>query len=146
LASLEKKFAGEPFVPAAKETLPMLEARAETSRKFRWELERIQGAIGKSQRERGRFFFENIELPATVDRLNTLAAIALVKAMSEPDGARTLSYCRTALNHLNDLDQSLKRAERTPFENWYGPTWIRERTQALYEPRVRLTRLLQKFG
>jgi hypothetical protein len=144
LNSLERKFAGQTFVPAAPETLPMLEARAEASRKYRWELERIQGTIGRSQPEKSRFFFENIELPASIDRLNTLAAIALVKAMSELSRTRALALCQTAMNHLNDLHSHLKRAERPPFEGWYGPTWIRERTQVLVEPRIRLAQLLQK--
>jgi hypothetical protein len=144
LASLEKKFAGEAFVPAAKETLPMLEARADASRKLRWELERVQAIVSKSKPSQSRFFFENIELPANVDRLNTLAAIALVRAMAEPNRGRALALCRTAMNHLNDLRTQLMLAERPPFGNWYGPTWIRERTQVLVEPRLRLEALLAK--
>jgi len=145
LGSLEKKFASEPFTPAAKETLPMLELRAKASVRLQSELARVQSIVFRSNPSRSRFFFENIELPAAIDRLNTLAAIDLVKAMAEPDRSRTRSLCVSAKGRLDELGSLLRRAERPPFQKWYGPTWIRERTQVLVEPRLRLTALLEKY-
>ena len=145
LASLEKKFAGEPFTPAAKETMPMLEVRAKSSHRLQSELARIKSISARRGPSKSRFFFENIELPAAIDRLNTLAAIDLVNAMAEPDRARTRALCVSAKGRLDELGSLLRRAERPPFQNWYGPTWIRERTQVLVEPRLRLTALLERY-
>ena len=138
--SLIKKFSDQPFEPAAKDTLPMLNQRQVQSLKL---LRMIQGAkSGIRDPEKARFFFENIELPAAIDRLNCAAAIKLVQAMSEPDRKRAELLCRSAKSDLDILDGLLRRAERPPFERWYGHTWINERTNVLVKPRNEVIRLL----
>lgn len=63
--------------------------------------------------------------PATAtERLNTEAALHLVTAMAESG--------RDAA-----LDLLLRRAERPPFDGWYGPTWITQRNDVLVTPRTR---------
>ncbi len=138
--SLVKKFMGEKFEPAAKETLPMLERRLAVSKALLKDIRRAKSGI--SEAEQARFFFENIELPAAIDRLNCAAANKLVRAMSEVDRAKAIMLCHGAKADLDALDRMLRRAERPPFERWYGHTWINERTNVLVRPKQEVDRLL----
>ena len=138
--SLDKKLRGEKFAPALAETLPMLLARAQHSEELRTALDVAKKYIKDAGRQ--RLFFENLELPAEIDRLNCAAAIKLVRAMSEPSRETTLALCKSALKDLDDLQSLLRKAERSPFQDWYRETWIAERNWALVQPRTVLKRLL----
>jgi hypothetical protein len=144
IGSLVKRFAGEEFSPAMPETLPTLLDRQKRHNDFH--------ALCKAAEERitddteRRFFFENLELAGDIDRLNTEAAILLVEAMPEPDIENAKSMCYRALVPLDELDVELRRAERWPFESWYGPTWIEHRTNALVTPRRELVEMLASLS
>ncbi len=140
LRSLESKFAGRPFAPALPDTLPVLRERHARQVLLLALLERARAKIAEPAA--GRFFFENLELAAAIDRLNTEAALHLVTAMAEPDRDAALDLCRRALVPLDELDLLLRRAERPPFDGWYGPTWITQRNDVLVTPRRALTVLL----
>jgi hypothetical protein len=140
LGSLEKKFKGERFDPALPETLPTLKARAVKQAKLLEALDAARTQI--VDEEHRKFFFDNLELPSAIDRLNTEAAILLVEAMAQPDREKALEMCRRALVSLDELEQHLRRAERWPFEGWYGPSWIGPRHRDVYQPRQTLIRLL----
>ncbi len=140
LASLEKKLHGEVFTPAMKETMPALLDRSTRQAALETLLERTRTAITSAPV--ARFFFENLELAAAIDRCNTSAAILLVRAMDAEGRAASLDLCRQALVELDQLDLLLRRAERPPFTNWYGPTWIAPRNVDLVEPRRLLIGLL----
>jgi hypothetical protein len=142
--SLRRKFHGEPFAPAMPETLPTLKERYAAHGELTAALDEAREAIPAGQAQ--RFFFENLELAAAIDRLHTESAILLVTAMSEPDRERALALCLRALPPLDALDELLRRAERWPFDTWYGPSWIRWRNRKLVFPRQELIKLLHEFA
>jgi hypothetical protein len=90
------------------------------------------------------FFFENLGLAAAMERLLTEAALLLASAMTEPDRDRAYDACVRALLPLDELDLLLRRAERGPFEGWYGITWIAARNRMLVYPRRELVSLLRE--
>ena len=92
--------------------------------------------------EQQRFFFENLGVAAAMDRLPSRAAVLLVQAMDEGDREKVLELCRRALVPLDELDLALRKAERWPFDGWYGPSWIRPKTEHLVSPRRELIDLL----
>lgn len=139
--SLQKKLKGETFAPARSDTLLQLEARRKSQADLKARIDEAAKQIPFPEAQ--RFFFENLGLAADIDRLPTEAAIDLVNAMSEPDRDRSYSLCLQALVPLDTLETELRRAERWPFEGWYGPSWIGARNQMLIDPRLGLIRLLQ---
>lgn len=144
IPSLRLKFQGKPFTPAQAETLPTLRQRQALTRRMTALLEAARAEIqGPLQR---RFFFENLELPAAIDRLTTEAGVLLVEAMSEPDRGEALRLCRDALAPLRRLETLLQRANRPPFEHWYGPSWTTPRDEKIVLPKARLEALLREFG
>jgi hypothetical protein len=140
VASLAKKFRGEQFVPADRETLPMLNARIAAAEALAKSIADVKGRIRSY--EKRRFYFESVELPVAVDRFNCRAAALLVEAMSEVDRAKSIEMCRAAAGILDRLDGLLRQAERPPFERWYGETWIAERSRAIVWPRRELAKLI----
>jgi hypothetical protein len=142
--SLRKKFGGEVFTPAMLETLPTLKKRYAAHAELKAALDQAREAIPTGQAR--RFFFENLELAAAMDRLHTESAILLVSAMSEPDHERTLALCLRALPPLDELHGLLRQAERWPFDAWYGPTWVKWRNRKLVYPRQELIKLLREFA
>jgi hypothetical protein len=62
--------------------------------------------------------------------------------MSEPGREAILALCKSSLKDLDALQLLLKKAERSPFQDWYRETWIAERSWALVQPRTVLKRLL----
>ncbi len=140
VGSLQKKFAGQSFSPAMPDTLPNLLARRVTSQHLSLLLATAREKL-KSEQER-RFFFENVELPAAMDRLPTLAGISLVEAMTEPNRNISISKCKAAMEPLKELSVLLRKAERPPFERWYGRTWISERNNLVVDPIEQLESLL----
>jgi hypothetical protein len=126
------------------ETLPTLKRRYAAHGKLKTLLDEARAAMPAGQAQ--RFFFENLELAAAIDRLPTESAILLVKAMSEPDRERAVALCLRALPPLDELDELLRRAERWPFDTWYGPTWNKWRNRKLVFPRQELIKLLREFA
>lgn len=120
--SLQKKLAGQPFGGALPETLPMLEQRAA---QYETAMKDVAAASAQMDARQQQFFFEHVTLGLLMDYRPTQAALLLVKAMNEPDRDKCLALCRQALVPLAQLERELARAERPPFERWYGVTWIR---------------------
>lgn len=140
IPSLRLKFEGKPFAPAQPDTLPTLLARQKTLRALAKAIERARDSIlGDLPR---RFFSENLELAAAIDRLTTEAAVLLVTAMSE-EPEEAFASCKEALKHLERLQNMLLRANRPPFYQWYGPSWTVQRNQHIVLPRTRLQVLLR---
>ncbi len=140
LSSLEKKLRNEPFTPAMPETLPTLIERTEMQASVQRVCYQAETMV-RNAVER-RFLFENLSLAAAMDRLPTLAAVQLVEALSAKDKAETMERCRRALVYLDELQTELQRANRPPFEGWYGPSWTEPRDIQLVLPRYRLSKLL----
>ncbi len=144
IPSLRLKFQGKSFVPANPDTLPTLLARRTVLAKLAATLDKARATMrGDLQR---RFFFENLELAAAIDRLTTEAGVLLVTAMSEGVNAKSLQMCRNAMTHLDRLETLLQRSNRPPFEHWYGPSWTGQRDSQIVLPRTRLRALLREFG
>jgi len=141
--SLRKKFRGEAFTPALPETLPTLKERHAAHGELKAALDEARKLIPAAHAR--RFFFENLEIAAAMDRLHTESAILLVSAMSEPDREQALALCLRALPPLDELHGLLRRAERWPFDTWYGPTWIKWRNRKLVFPRQEVIKLLREF-
>ncbi|MES2465034.1 MAG: glycosyl hydrolase 115 family protein [Armatimonadota bacterium] len=142
--SLGKKFRGEPFPPARPETLPNLTDRHAKQMTLLARISEAEKAIPPG--EARTFFFENLTLAAAMDRLPTEAALLLVPAMTEPDRDRAYDRSLRALLPLDRLDLLLRRAERSPFEGWYGLSWIGTRNRLLVYPRRELVTLLEAAG
>jgi hypothetical protein len=142
VSSLHLKFRGEPFVPARPETLPDLKTRHSAQIVLQGQIAAAEKRIPAGEPQ--TFFFENLGLPASMDRLPTEAALLLVPAMTEPDRDRAYAQCLQALLPLDTLDLLLRRAERPPFEDWYGISWINTRNRLLVYPRRELVGLLQE--
>jgi hypothetical protein len=120
--SLIKKFAGQKFAPANKETLPTLRERHERYQQAFKILDRASAKMTRAQRQ---FFFDNCELPLRITGRHTEAAMILVQAMSEPDRDQAWAMCEKAMKPLEQLELEILRAEHPPFEGWYGNTFIR---------------------
>ncbi|MCO5297826.1 MAG: glycosyl hydrolase 115 family protein [Fimbriimonadaceae bacterium] len=144
IPSLRLKFEGKPFAPAQPDTLPTLLARQLLTRRLEARVAEGRAAIRDDLAR--RFYFENLELAAAIDRLTTEAGVLLVSAMAEPDRNKALRRCREALVPLEHLEALLQRANRPPFEHWYGPSWTVQRDNHIVLPRVRLEALLREFG
>lgn len=144
IPSIRLKFQGKPFVPAQADTLPTLLRRRETTRRLATLLAEGRAAIRGDLRR--RFYFENLELAAAIDRLTTEAGVLLVTAMAEPARTKALQLCRDALAPLERLEALLQRANRPPFEHWYGASWTVQRNSHILLPRTRLEALLREFG
>ncbi|MBE7561067.1 glycosyl hydrolase 115 family protein [bacterium] len=124
VGSLQKKFRGESFVPAQAATLPTLRTRLSMYEEALPVVGRAADRMGNAERQ---FFFENCALGLLIDYRPTVAAIALVEAMSEPDLEKAWGMCVAARAPLEQLELDLLWAERPPFAGWYAPTWIRPR-------------------
>jgi len=143
--SLMKKFAGQEFTPANRETLPTLRARHE---KYKEAFELLDRARAKMDRAQRQFFFENCELPLRITGRHTEAAIALVQAMSEPDRGKAWALCEQAMPPLEQLEIEILRAERPPFAQWYCNTFIRHEHTGLnpHKPYLALRAFLSSGG
>jgi len=138
--SLRLKLTGKTFTPARMDTLPTLLLRRTGHRSLLKRLARARDLIENPGAR--RFFFENLELAAAMDRLSTEAGTLLVEAMAAPDLVKARRMCFRALPFLDELDILLRKAERPPFTGWYGPTWIRQRTRKLVTARAEVVKLL----
>jgi hypothetical protein len=141
-ASLRLKFRNEPFEPARPETLPDLKARHAKQVVLQSQIAEAEKLIPPG--EARTFFFENLGLAAAMDRLPTEAALLLVPAMTEPDRERAYARSVRALLPLDRLDLLLRRAERWPFDGWYGITSINTRNRLLVYPRRELVSMLEE--
>jgi hypothetical protein len=136
LDSLMKKFAGEAFSPANKETLPTLQER---DRRYAEAFKVLDRARAKMTRAQRQFFFDNCELPLRITGRHTRAALLLVQAMSEPDRGKAWSLCEQAMEPLEQLELEISRAEHPPFADWYRNTFIRHEHTGLNPHRPYLT-------
>jgi hypothetical protein len=140
--SLGKKFRGEPFPPARPETLPELKTRHAAQVTLLAQITEAEKLIPPGEAQ--TFFFENLGIAAAMDRLPTEAALFLVPAMTEPSLERAYDRSLRALLPLDELDLLLRRAERWPFDGWYGITSINTRNRVLVYPRRALVSALQE--
>jgi hypothetical protein len=140
--SLRLKFRNEPFLPARPETLPELKTRYAAQVVLQSQITEAQKRIPPGEAQ--TFFFENLCIAAAMDRLPTEAALHLVPAMTEPDRERAYAAGVRALLPLDELDLLLRRAERWPFEGWYGITSINVRNRLLVYPRRELVSVLRE--
>ncbi|HVV02446.1 MAG TPA: glycosyl hydrolase 115 family protein, partial [Verrucomicrobiae bacterium] len=145
LNSLVKKFAGQRFAPARAETIPKLtdlDARCARA------LAPAERAASRMDRAERQFFFENCELPLRILQRQTRAALLLLQAMDEPDSAKAWSLCENAMPPLEKLETELARAERPPFERWYGETFVRKADSGLdlHRPYKALRAFLSSGG
>lgn len=143
LPSLRKKLSGEAYPPLRSETLPALRERLENHRQLEALLSTAREAI--KDRQARVFFFENLELAAAIDRLPTESALRLLEAFEAESHDATLNAASRALAPLGELERLLHRANRWPFDTWYGPSWVRERNWKLWKPREELIKLLREF-
>ncbi|HEX7008640.1 MAG TPA: glycosyl hydrolase 115 family protein [Phycisphaeraceae bacterium] len=145
LDSLIRKFAGEPFPPAAADTLPTLKARDERYREVFELIDAVRAELNPMQQQ---LFFEHVELPLRVTWRHTQAAILLVEAMAEPSLDRAWAMCQEAMKPLEQMEIEILRAERPPFERWYAKTFIRHEHTGLnlHRPYESLRAFLSSGG
>ena len=122
LNRLDKKFSKEPFDYFYPEDRFLEKRNALMELAF----ERIECAKKKMTTEQERFFSENVELGLLFDWRPTQAALILNQALEEPDLNKAWQLCQRALSPLEQLENEIVLAERTPFEGWYGLTEARK--------------------
>jgi glycosyl hydrolase family 115 (putative glucuronidase) len=122
LAALDAKADGKPVTPFAPDLASSLEQRRRAREAV---LETIATASAKMTADRQQYFYEHVTFPLVLDGRQTKAAIALIKAVAEPDATAARKWCFSAFDELQALEADIRRAERPPFENWYRKTWIR---------------------
>jgi hypothetical protein len=142
--SLVKKFTGESFSPANRDTLPTLKER---QARYQTALKTYQSASSKMDRAQRQFFLEQM-LPLLTTARHTDAAVMLVQAMSESDNAKSFAMCQEAMKPLEQLELDIARTERPPFEGWYRPTYIRHQHTGLniHAPYLSLRAFLSSGG
>ena len=122
LAALDAKFDGKPFTPIASDVAVSLEQRSQAYQAL---FETTASASAKMTADRQQFFYEHVSFPLLIDWRQSKAAVALIKAIAEPDAAAARKLCFLAFDDLKALENDIKRAERPPFDGWYRKTWIR---------------------
>ena len=122
LAALDAKFAGKPFTPIASDVAVSLEQRSQA---YQTLFQTTASASAKMTADRQQFFYEHVSFPLLIDWRQTKAAVALIKATTEPDALAARKLCFLAFDELTALEDDIRRAERAPFDGWYRKTWIR---------------------
>ena len=79
----------------------------------------------KMSPQQKEFFHDNVRLGLSIDYYPTQTALMLEEALETPDNAKSLALIRQTLPILEVMEKDIRRAERSPFEGWYRPTWIR---------------------
>jgi len=122
LAALDAKFDGKPFTPIAPDAAASLEQRSQAYQEL---FQTTASASAKMTADQQQFFYEHVSFPLLIDWRQSKAAVALIKALAEPDAAAARRLCFLAFDDLKALEDDIKRAERPPFDGWYRKTWIR---------------------
>jgi hypothetical protein len=65
--------------------------------------------------------------------------------MSTESVEAAYDMCLRALVPWVHLERELFKAERWPFDTWYGTSWVRERNWKLWKPREELLELLRDY-
>ena len=113
---------GQPGAISIAEVRQKLEVRAEEYRRATELADHAAETMDPAQR---RFFFEHAVVGLLVDYRPTQSALLALSALETQDGARRRQLLEAAGVPLEKLDMELRRAERAPFEGWYGATWLR---------------------
>jgi hypothetical protein len=122
LAALEGRFQQKTASPIASDVLPVLESRNSA---YQTLLRSVASASAKMTSDQQQYFYEQVSFPLLIDSRQTAAAIKLIKATAERDNDAVRKLCFSAFEDLKTLEDEIRRAERTPFENWYQKSWIR---------------------
>ena len=93
---------------------------------YEYAFEIIASALNKMSEKQKQFFFENVILGLLMDRRPTQAALELNEALNEVDLQKAWQMCEQAIIPLEMLEDEILRAERSPFERWYGVTEARQ--------------------
>lgn len=122
LVALAAKLKGANFVPLK----PARTAQLNTKLlKYKAVLADIATVQKELSREQQQFFYENLTLGLLMDYRPCQSADLLLKALNSDNEQARWQYINEAMVPLEQLETELLKAERTPFERWYGDTWIK---------------------
>lgn len=128
LALLLKKMNGQPHTSPDSAKVNELHARLNVYQGILADVNALQKNMNREQRQ---FFAENVTLGMLMDYCPSQAAANLLKALNAGNENEQWQYIEEAMLPLQQLEAALAKAERGPFEHWYGETWIKTNVSPL---------------
>ena len=122
LAALKGRVQHKPFTPIGSDVRASL---AQRDAAYQALFKTAAAASSHMTPVRQQYFYEHVVFPLRLDYRQTEAAIKLIQASDAPNDAAVRKSCFSAFDDLKTLEDEIRRAERSPFEQWYRKTWIR---------------------